>query len=172
MKQQVLRPVDLAVALRLALEPEERYESLAHALGVSLSTAHQAVGRLQGGGLVDAERRTNRRALLEFLAHGVRHAFFAELGPETRGVPTAHSAPPLAEEIMAEEQFVWPSASGGSRGTAVSPLYEGATDVLERDPRLYQVLALVDALRIGRARERRLALEHLERLLAPQDQGS
>lgn len=171
MRQQVLRPVDLAVALRLALQPGERYESLAEVLGVSLSTAHQAVNRLQDAGLVGPDRATNRQALLRFVAHGVRHAFFAELGAETRGVPTAHSAPPLAQEIVSEDHFVWPSASGQARGTAVSPLYDGADALPERDPRLYQALALVDAVRVGRARERKLALEHLEELLASGGQG-
>lgn len=172
MRQQVLRPVDLAVALRLAFEPEERYESLAEVLGVSLSTAHQAVRRLESAGLVRSGRATNRRALLEFMAHGVRYAFFAELGPETRGVPTAHSAPPLDEEIVSDERYVWPSAKGRARGTAVSPLYQGADTLSERDPRLYQALALVDAIRIGRARERKLALQHLDRLLASGDESA
>lgn len=170
MRQQTLRPLDIVVALRLAMVPDDRYESLAEAIGVSLSTAHQAVRRLKSAGLLRPGNRTpNRKALVEFLSHGLRYAFFAEPGPETRGVPTAHSAPPLAEEIVSDETYVWPSAKGHARGTSLPPLYEGAELLPERDPGLYRALALVDAVRVGRARERKLALGHLEEMLAGQN---
>ena len=167
MRQQVLRPVDVVVALRLALVPGERYESLARAVGVSLSTAHQAVQRLKRAGLVAAGSRTvHPKALLEFVSHGARYAFFAEFGPESRGVPTGHSAPPLAAEIASDDVLVWPSAEGNARGASLVPLYDGASSLPERAPELYRALALVDALRVGCARERKLAVMHLEALLA------
>jgi DNA-binding Lrp family transcriptional regulator len=164
---QSLKPVDLVVALRLAEAPEAKYEELSGDLGISPSTAHASVRRLRAAGLLRPDSRTvNRLALSEFLAHGVRYAFPARLGPEMRGVPTAHAAPPLAEHIVAEDVLVWPSASGSSRGRAISPLYPRATELPERCPSLYQSPALVDALRVGRARERRLALEAIRRKLA------
>ncbi len=45
------------------------------------------------------------------------------------------------------------------------PLYPRATEAARSDTRLYAMLALFDALRIGQARERALAIEHLEMLL-------
>lgn len=129
------------------------------------STAHKAVERLTSAGLAGGDREVNRMALVEFLSHGVRYAFFAVPGSEVRGVPTAHSAPPLAEEIVSDEAYVWPSAKGEQRGSALPPLYEGADQLPERAPDLYRALALVDAIRVGRARERKRATEHLEELL-------
>ncbi len=168
MRQQTLRPVDLVVALRLAKVPDERYESVADVLSISLSTAHQAVRRLTAAGLVTpGTRKVNRRALLEFISHGARYAFFANPGAQSRGVPTAHSAPPLRDEIASDEGYVWPAVRGKSRGASVTPLYEGAISLQQRAPDLYQALALVDAVRVGRVRERKLALEHLERFLKP-----
>lgn len=165
MRQEVLRPVDVAVALQLARGPDQGYEELADTLGVSVSTAHQAVQRLMAAGLASEGRRVHRKALLEFLTHGIRYAFFAEPGSEVRGVPTAHSAPPLAEEITSDRDFVWPSAEGDARGAAVSPLYDKAAGLPRRAPDLYEALALVDAIRVGRARERKLAVKRLERWL-------
>lgn len=162
MRQEVLRPVDVAVALALARSPGQGYEPLAEKLGISLSTAHQAVQRLISAGLVGKDRQVHRQMLLQFLTYGVRHAFFAEPGPEVRGVPTAHAGPPLAEEIVAEDKYVWPSAQGEMRGAAIPPLYDGAPELTERAPDLYRALTLVDALRVGRARERELAREKLE----------
>ena len=162
-----IKPVDLAVALRLAASPEAKYERLARDVGVSASAAHASVRRLQAAGLLRAGSRTvNRLALREFLEHGVRYAFPARPGAEARGVPTAHAAPPLASHIVADDAFVWPSVSGTIRGRSLAPLYAGATELPTRCPSLYESLALVDALRVGRARERKLAHEELGRRLA------
>ena len=46
------------------------------------------------------------------------------------------------------------------------PLYPTVIQVIQSDASMYELLALVDAVRVGRARERNLAMELLrERLL-------
>ena len=47
-----LKPVDVVVALRLAEAPEAKYEQLSADLGISSSTAHESVRRLQAAGLL------------------------------------------------------------------------------------------------------------------------
>lgn len=162
-----LKPLDMVVALRLAEAPGEKYADLAEALGVSASMAHGSVRRLQDAGLLRPESRAvNGLALLEFLEHGVRYAFPALPGGVVRGVPTAHSAPPLADHIVAEDGFVWPAASGSARGRGMAPLYPQAVELPVRSPHLYESVALVDAIRAGRARERKLAIDALGDRLA------
>jgi hypothetical protein len=51
---------------------------------------------------------------------------------------------------------VWPFPEGEHRGVTLEPLYKSAPAAL-RDPFLYELLALIDALREGRVRERKLA---------------
>lgn len=167
-EQESLRPVDVVVALRLLLTREEGYEALAQVLGIGVGSAHRSVQRLQAARLVHPHRRaTNAPALLEFLLHGVRYAFYPLSGPEAPGVPTAHAGPPLAGEVVSDRAIVWPTASGSIRGESLTPLYAGAVDLPGRDPELYEILTLVDAIRVGRARERALATDLLrERLLA------
>lgn len=158
-----LRPVDVPVALRLAEAPGPSYQILAADLGISPSWAHAAVQRLeQAGLLLPASRSVNWLALREFLAHGLRYAFPARAGERVRGVPTAHAAPPLAAHILAEDALVWPRADGPVSGQAITPLYPQAIELPERRPSLYELLALADALRVGRARERKRALEELD----------
>lgn len=168
-KQDTLKPYDLTVAFGLLdADPDAppTFAELGQRLGMSPSTVHQSVRRLQGAGLLRAESRIpNRRALTEFVAHGVRYAFPASVGREVRGVPTAHSGPVLQAQFDAEDAFVWPDASGPSRGTSLTPLYPGATTLPERAPEVYQLLTLVDALRVGRARERAAAITELHRRL-------
>src|SRR5471032_628381 len=155
------KPQDIVVALKLCLEGARRsYAELGQELGMSASEVHAAVRRLGEARLVDPETREIRRdALRNFLIHGVPHAFPASPKEVTRGMPTAWAAPVLSGKINASEQLppVWPDPDGQVQGASVQPLYRSAPGAARRDPALYDLLALVDALRIGRARERSLA---------------
>jgi hypothetical protein len=161
-KPLALRPSDVVVGLQLALQPGQPYAALATATGISLGAAHNAVQRLVAARLVSQETRAAvEPRLLEFLLGGVPYAFPAALGPETRGVPTAYGAPPLAARSSTASVPVWASATGTARGPAVTPLYPGAPALATSNRPLYELLALVDALRIGQARDRQRAGEAL-----------
>ena len=166
-----LRPHDVAVALQLVLTPGAPYRALAEAVGLSQGEAHNAVKRLTASRLVRRDDHiVNALALLEFLSGGVPYAFPAEPGAESRGVPTAHSAVSFAGYMGGDQKVVWPSPDGRMRGAAVEPLYDGAPGTATHNPRLYELLAVVDVLRIGRARERQHAKALLhERLLAARE---
>jgi hypothetical protein len=158
-----LKPVDVVVALRLAEVPQAKYEQLSADLGISSSTAHASVRRLQGVGLLrPGSRRVNWLAFQEFLAHGLRYAFPARPGGRARGVPTAHAGPPLARHIVAGDVIVWPDAAGPAVGDAIAPLYPRAVQLPQRSPDAYEMVTLADAIRVGGTRERRLALEEIE----------
>lgn len=161
----VLKPQDLVIALKLALigPGTWTYEGLAKDLAMSPSEVHNGVRRLILAKLLTPRRIVVRESLREFLVHGARYAFPPTLGRKVRGVPTAHAAAPLADEIQGseEEQPVWPHAEGAVRGQSFSPLYPSVPAVALKDPPLYELLALVDAVRGGRARERDLAAKML-----------
>ena len=155
LSQPSLRPGDVAVALELSARPGQGLVPLATAVGISLGAAHNAVRRLRAARLVRPdERHVIVPSLLDFLVSGVPYAYPGVLGAIARGVPTAWSAPPLADAFRGADPVVWPSASGSVRGQSLTPLYGGAPATEKNRPDLYELLALVDALRIGRARER------------------
>lgn len=165
----MLKPQDVFVSLKLvdASPGQKAFPKLAEALGISASEAHAAVKRAIRSGLVDGESRSVRKgALCEFLVHGLRYVFPAEWSGITRGVPTSYAAPPLkaqfAESVLPP---VWPHPEGTARGEGLAPLYKSAPGAALRDPHLYEWLALVDAVRAGRARERKLATQEIERRL-------
>jgi len=168
--QDTLRPLDIAVALGLAAWTDSTaptYLALGQRLGLSASTVHQSVQRLQAAGLLHPDSRTpNRLALREFLTHGVRYCFPPALGAEVLGVPTAHSGPGLAALFDASDAIVWPDSSGTVRGTSLTPLYPGATALPERAPEVYRMLSLVDGIRVGRARERSAAIAALGEVIS------
>jgi len=101
----------------------------------------------------------------------VRYAFPARLGSPAWGMPTAHAAPPLNRVIVADEPLppVWEAAEGTTQGISVTPLYRSVPAAAHRDPYLYELLACVDALRIGRVRERTAAAEVLRFRIAGQE---
>jgi hypothetical protein len=105
----------------------------------------------------------NNNNLKEFLIHGVKYAFPVERGGPTRGVPTAEATRPLARHFHQDFPLppVWPYAEGPLRGIAFSPLYKDVPQAALRDPKLYELLALLDAIREGRAREREMAIREL-----------
>jgi len=165
-----LKPQDVVVLLKLVVlgRAEWTYQRLSVELSLSQSEVHAAVRRAVVAHLMsDAKAASGqpiRPALLEFLIHGVRYAYPPEHGALTRGMPTGYAAPPLNKVIVdsSDPPPVWPYAEGTVRGYALSPLYPTVPAAAARDPKLYELLALVDAVRDGRARERTLAAKELE----------
>jgi len=171
--QVVLRPQDLLVLLRLSLvrpaDDTPTYSNLAAELALTASEVHGAVGRALAAQLALKDERGRPRARLEslrlFVQHGARYCFPATRGPQTRGVPTGYAAPPLNELIRppaGEPPPVWPDKDGSVRGETLYPLYPTAPQAATRNPPLYKLLALFDAIRAGSARERALAVQLLD----------
>ena len=127
------------------------------------------VRRLVEARLLDPEtRRVRGEALRNFLVHGVPYAFTASPKEITRGMPTAWAAPAMSGKFSTSDQLppVWPDPNGKVQGAAVQPLYPSVPGAAGRDPALYDLLALVDALRIGRARERGIAEKEITESLS------
>ena len=170
----ILKPQDVVVLLKLVALGSEpwTYQRLAVELSISQSEAHAGVRRAVAARLMsDSNTATGRPilpALEEFLIHGVRYAYPPERGELTRGMPTGYAAPPLNKVIAQPDEPppVWPYAEGKVRGYKLAPLYPSVPMAAARDSRLYELLALVDAIRDGRARERNLAAKELESRLA------
>lgn len=169
-----LKPQDLVVLLKLATVQGAlfTYAVLGRELRISASEVHSSLARARAAGLVaeadGAAVDLMRPAVREFVLHGARYAFPATRESIVRGVPTAHAAPFMRERITLSDEPppVWPYAHGSVRGIALLPLYPSVPEATAKDPKLYEVLTLFDALRIGAAREREIASEALRKWLA------
>lgn len=112
--------------------------------------------------------RVHAQALAEFVLHGAKYAFPGVLQPLVVGVPTSHSAPAFSGVFApGSSAFVWPHPNGTVRGIGVEPLHPSVPFAAMQDARLYELLALFDALRVGKARERSMALQRLQSLIDP-----
>ena len=168
----VLKPQDILVLLKLILWRDRswRQNELASELGLSGAEVVHSLERLQRSQLVDESRKNpHRMAALEFLSFGLKYVFPAEIGRIVRGMPTAHSALPLSKKLIADElnQYVWSSEDGDAQGMKLEPLYPSAPQAAKKDERLYELLVLVDSLRVGRPREQKMAIEELRKRILP-----
>ena len=144
---------------------EWSYPALSHELSMSASEIHAGIKRASAARLMDMERKIPFKSnLLEFLTHGVKYAYPPDRGGITRGMPTGYAALPLRELIVQPDEPppVWPDPEGQMRGFEFSPLYSSVPQACRIDPKLYELLALVDAIRDGRARERIIAIKEVE----------
>jgi len=138
---------------------------LAEELGMSASSVSESLERSKQAQLVDRNKKhVNILALQEFLIHGVAYVFPAQPGRVGRGIPTYVSASPLKEQLAANaDAYVWHHVRGTARGQQIKPLYPSLPEAVLRDIELYELLVIVDALRIGRAREKEIAISELNK---------
>lgn len=167
-KHSGMRPHDMVVLLKIAAKKETPWmmKDLSIELGISASEISESLNRSAIAGLIAKDKkRLMKMAILDFLEHGLRYVYPQQPGPRVRGVPTAHAAPPLNQEIVSNEPYVWPYGEGIVRGESIEPLHPKVPEACLKDPDFYEYMALCDALRVGRAREKNLAIDILKKKL-------
>lgn len=169
-----LKPQDIVVALKLFTNGTNRLsmQKLGGLLGLSSSRIHASIHRLERANLAKRLGKGRYRPvtanLIEFIVHGVKYAFVPETGEYTRGIPTAAYAPPLQAELPepSEPPYVWPDPQGTVQGIAFSPLHRCVPKAIQQDPKLYELLAMIDSIRGGRIRDRRMAIDRIGQWLS------
>ena len=143
--------------------------SLAASTGISKTEISASLIRSFDVGLARHDRKNqlpvaNSKILLDFIISGIRYVFPAKPGAVARGMPTSFEAPGLEGLLssVGEYQYVWPDAEGSDSGQVIAPLYKSAPLAAKKDDLLYQSMALVDAIRLGDAREVAIARDALK----------
>ena len=103
----------------------------------------------------------------EFLVHAIRFEFPPKWVGSASGVPTAWTARPLAGLLAGSrsDAVVWPSHSGARKGRGLEPIHRAMPGYKLTNPLVYEWATVVDALRIGGARDRAVAQEALGRMI-------
>lgn len=164
-----MRPQDIVVLLKIISLQQVQWKNkdLAYSLQISASEITEALNRCKIAGLIDSKKRkVHINSFSEFLIFGLKYVFPVEPGAMVRGTPTAHSAPPLNLFLNStNDKFVWPYANGSHRGQAIEPLYKKLPAVVAEDQLFYELLTIIDTIRVGRAREVKIAIEELKKRL-------
>jgi len=182
-----MKSQDIVILLKLAsLQEQDKHglsnssgredaysvRGLENSLGIGKSEVSASLNRSMDTGLAVKDHDTgrakpNRRSLYGFIESGLKYVFPAKSGPITRGIPTGFAAPMLENSLVSAGEFihVWPYSKGQVNGQTVEPLFKSVPDAIQKDERLYEYLALVDAIRLGRPREADLAADQLKKRL-------
>lgn len=169
---EVIAAVDVYVLLKIALVQDKKWDQamIASSVIVSPSTVHQTLKRAGRVQLFDSvRRRVNVLGFEKALTYGAKYFLGVEKGGFTRGIPTGWSVGVYNSTFAATSLTpVWPDPKGLAEGFAVEPLYPTAPRAALLDNDFYELLATVDILRIGSAREISMAQDELRRLLKTQ----
>ncbi|CDZ76633.1 hypothetical protein BN59_00907 [Legionella massiliensis] len=181
----MLKPQDIVILLKIlaSKQPEQLLQKdLATYLCMSASEVHEGMKRLELSGLLGPVyrklgdlfsnkivRMPIKAACEECLIIGVKYFFPGQLGSYTRGIATSYAAPLFKKHIILGDDPipVWPYSEGEHRGLALEPLYRSVPRAIAKHPDqlFYELLILIDAIRIGRARERNIAIKLLREKL-------
>lgn len=173
----MLKPFDIVLLVALVgLEKPARatFAEITRELDSNQPAIHRATSRLTAAGLLQRHRHgplgphdysVNHRAMFEVLTYAVRYFMPVQLGAPARGLATAHAGPDLKDAIRAAGPSVWPYLDGVDVGPSIEPLDPCVPHVATRHVSFYRLMSLVEACRVGRVRERKLAEDFLRRLL-------
>ena len=145
--------------------------SLEGELGISKTEFSASIRRRLAANLAiksTVRAQANRRNLIEFVQHGLKYVFPAKPGAPQRGVATGFAAPMLEGKLVSAgaDIYIWPHHEGSQRGLSIAPLFKSVPDAALEHARLYELLALIDAIRTGNQREASLAKRSFEELVA------
>lgn len=163
-----MRPQDVSILLKIMAIGDQPWQlvGLSHALHISISEISESLNRSQLASLIDYnKKKINRHSLMEFLEHGVRYVFPQQPGTLARGIPTAHSHPVMKNIFISEMNYVWPDVKGEVMGLMIEPFYPKQVEAIKQDSIFYELLALVDVIRVGRVREVKYAVTELKKYI-------
>lgn len=160
-----MKSQDIVILLYIAQYCDGAFKlvDISEKLHISLSEVSESLNRSRIAKLIGKDKAVSKISLYEFLIYGLKFVFPVEPSAVTRGVPTSHSSSPLKEEIVQNtDNYVWPYSKGTKRGMGVTPLYKTVPEFATELVDLCELLALVDALRVGQIRESNLAVKFLK----------
>lgn len=165
-KHNGMRPQDIVVLLKILSMKDNDWRNvdIAYELKISASEVSEALNRCKIAKLIDSnKRKVHINSFKEFIIYGLKYVFPVEPGAMVKGIPTAHSAPPISNHISSgDDKYVWSSNSGRVRGQAIEPLYK-LPDNIVKDQLFYELLVIIDTIRVGRAREIKIAIKELDK---------
>lgn len=163
-----MRQQDIVILMKILTIGEKSWQlkDLASSLFISASEVSESLNRSQFAGLVNHEKnRVNRQSFFDFLNYGFKYVFPQHPAVMSRGVGTAHAHPFMKKYFQSELPYVWPDNESNERGLSIEPLYPNQVKAAKQDEALYKMLALTDVLRVGKAREVKIAGQELKKII-------
>lgn len=167
-KHNGMRPQDVVILLKIASKKDSAWmmKDLSSELGISAGEVSESLNRSAFSGLISRDKtKLLKLSLFDFLVHGLAFVFPQRPGPMAVGLATSHAAAPISEHILSNIAYVWPYEYGTIRGESIEPLHPKVPEACLKDPVFYEYMVLCEALRVGRVREKNIAIEELRKRL-------
>ncbi|MBF0446138.1 MAG: hypothetical protein HQL68_11170 [Magnetococcales bacterium] len=169
-----MKPQDISVLCMLIHFGQEKwnFDKLSEAVCLSRGESHKSIKRLIEAQLYnDIAKKPIFQNAEELFVHGVKYLIPKKVMSVERGIRTAHSHLVFEDDFSGtNEKYIWPYFKGKDRGIAIEPISKNVVEAalkigLDRQNIFYTLLALIDAIRLGKARERKLGREYLKEIL-------
>ena len=160
-----MKPQDILVLAKIVAMGQNPWlgQDLAVELCISKSEISESLNRSKYARLLDfSKQKVNSAAFFDFLAYGIRYVYPALTKGRQKGFLTAFSAAPLNKRIVSKTSIVWASENGTAFGESIEPLYPAVVQAIQKDKSLYEIMSLIEVIRIGRVREIELAKDELK----------
>ena len=165
-----MKEVDVYVLLSFLVKKnsKETIRDWQNRSGISKAVLGRSMKFLRQAKLV-AENEPIYRNIEEFLIHGFSYVFPIEKGRVTRGFISGIDATKLKSDFVDNEYpIVWAHPEGNVKGFSVPPLHKAIPEMIAKnklEQNVYEMLALLDVLRVGQRREIEAAKKRLKELL-------
>jgi len=115
--------------------------------------------------LIESDWIINKKALFEIIKYAVPYLYPPQQLGFDYGILTGFSAPVLSKELTSagSSSIIWPSEYGTAYGQALEPIYKTVAFASKNDNFVYNCFALIDAYRLGKAREKDIAIKLIEK---------
>ncbi len=162
-----IKSQDVLLLLKLLVKSEnDNQQSIARSLEISQTEISMGLKRLKYAELLSSNGQVNTEASLEFLVHGLKYIFPAQIGAIAAGIPTSFAKPGFKYvKYKDDELYVWAHPEGSIRGIVLKPIHPSFPIACLKDDKLYTLASLVEMVRAGRAREKNIAAEELSKII-------
>ncbi len=167
----MIQPADIYILAGVIANESEKWtlRELAGKLFVDHTLVHRALRRAEASDLYSSSKKmVHRPNFEELLVHGGRFLAPARPGALVPGVPAAWAAEPmrsLIHEASSDPPLVWPSPESRIRGQSLRPLHPACVEAVATFPSLGELMSVIDSLRAGDLRVRRVAAKELHDIL-------
>ena len=139
--------------------------------GISKSQVSLSLQRCQELKLLIIDHKTNKvfvhkKGFIEIIKV-LKYFFPSVRGSNVKGIPTSYSSPFLYESIKTIKNIplVWPDPMGFTFGESIEPIYKTVPFAVKLDPLLYEIMCLIDSIRLDIPRETNYAYKRLDTIL-------
>lgn len=178
-KRENLKPQDCLVLASRIFCPDLDQQSTAAKVMISQSSASYSLNRLKEAHLLSRTGEANLANSIEFMICALKYLYPGKLTGLSVGIPTAHTLPDFDfVNWKGQLPVIWPFVNLNKdiehrvelvKGEVLQPIHKNVPYVAFVYWEFHKLFALIDMIRIGRAREKNIAKDEIQKFILDWD---